>query len=160
MRVSSDPIRRLTGHTRVYWAQRIQSLIQRGGKEQPMVWIKGRKGTRHRHSTGDPLWWFVRLTNEVSIAIDATLKRKRRDGNMVLASVVGLILLFWFFRVARAKAFDRHRPIVDRKQSLRAWQRWAGAMLAAITDESMDPQLFTQQWENPYLPGATDGVFR
>ena len=87
-------------------------------------------------------------------------KRGAYDGNMRMASVLGFVLVFWYLRTGRAKAFDPRRPVAHRKAALDQWRRFCLNLLNAMLDDSEDARIFPEQnWESPYSNHPTDGYF-
>ena len=87
-------------------------------------------------------------------------KRGAYDGNMRMASVLGFVLVFWYLRTHRAKAFDPRRPVAHRKAALDQWRRFCLSLLNAMLDDSEDARIFpSQKWESPHDPFPTDGAF-
>ena len=87
-------------------------------------------------------------------------KPKPFDGNMRIASTMGLILSAWYCRVQLAKTQDPNRPVKLRKEAHHKWCAWYQAQVIAMVDAQHDPDLFPgQEWESPFVPGARSGRF-
>lgn len=111
------------------------------------------------HSMTDVDQWIAKVTRRV--IREAGIKRhKDRDENMGLAAVLGMVLVAWYVRLHRAKAFDPNRPVELRKKALAQVNVYVGELVRVCFKDSMDPFAFPgQEFENPYVPNARDGKF-
>ena len=135
----------LTGHDQRYWFARVQALI---GKHTTR-----RKGARHGRT--DASAWMRDLTKEILASFP---KDGQYDGNMRLAVCGSLILAHWYARVHRAKMMDPRRPLA-RSEILERWIAVATEYGRIFLDESADPELLEQPWNNPFWPHRRGGKF-
>ena len=146
-KAAPDWLQALTGKAGPWWIDRVQTLI---GKHS-------RRTKDPKHDRTDPRKWLGDLTQEV---VRRAPKRGRYDENMRTACILAMVLSLWYTRVHRAKIYDPRRPVELRKQAYFTRQVFTEAMFHIMTDESQDPTYFPgQQWETPFHPYPTDGVF-
>lgn len=107
------------------------------------------------HPICDPRLWAHALVDEI------WRHRPQRygDENMWMAQVLALAAGTWAVRIQRAKSMDPRRPVGLRRGAYQHWLELAHAFAAVVADESRDPEMFTQPWESPWVPDATDGKF-
>ena len=87
-------------------------------------------------------------------------KKGAYDGNMRMASVLGFVLVHWYLRTHRAKAFDPRRPVAHRRVALDQWRRFCLCLTNAMLDDGEDARIFpSQRWESPNDPHTIDGFF-
>ena len=144
----------LTGADEVEWVKWIQAKIS-------ATWRPNPRDSKHPISLpGED--WIVPLVYEVDRRYKLqALKNKRQggDNNIGTAQVVAYILAVWSGRIARAKAMDPRRPIKLRRGAYQAWHEFIRWMMSGLISEELDPEMFDQPWESPYLPDAADGDF-
>lgn len=125
---------------------RIQTLIKK----------HSRKTRDPKHDSTDPQKWMAELTKDIM----KSGLMGQYDENMRTASIMAVVLTLWYTRVHRAKIYDPRRPVEVRKRAYFVRQSFRENMFRMMTDESKDPTLFPgQQWETPFHPYPTDGVF-
>jgi hypothetical protein len=140
-----------TGAPAGWWIAEIQATIQQTWKPNP-------DDPDHPIQESPARDWIGPLAELVEQAI-RDHGRLQGDENIAGAFVTALILTTWATRIARAKAFDPHRPIELRQLGYRHWMRMLAALQEATVDESRDQDFFDQPWESPFLADATDGGF-
>jgi hypothetical protein len=87
-------------------------------------------------------------------------KGKAYDENMYLAAAMGYVLVLWYTRIQRAKAYDPRRPIEIRKGAIDRIPHYLSSLVHDLLDDSIDAHtLAGQDFEPPYGRNATDGKF-
>ncbi len=138
-----------TGYGSVYWLDYVGQRIKKHSKP-----VKGSV-----HDTTDPEKWLKDLVHYFW-GIMKTKDWQVRDENLACAATLSMILCLWFSRCARAKSYDKRRPIKLRKKAQERLITYWKAMLECFVDESRDPLMFpSQEWESPYDPNATNGTY-
>ncbi len=136
-----------TSGDRTEWFLKIQELIEK--HSMPIT-----KGPNKGMTTTDPKW-IIELFAYVNASIEKTAKESH-DGNLTIASSLGLILMNWYLRIHRAKAFDPRRPETERRAAYEQWLSVVKAIQMMIIDERTDRYLMPgQAWENPFHPEIT-----
>ena len=136
------------------WLRLIQFLI---GKHSTPVRTRGKyKG----HASTDSVMWVAELAKVCEFYIRQRNRGKAYDGNMALASLMGLVLSAWYAQVHRAKGMDPNRPLTRRTVFVRL-ARFRSKLMVATTDERIMGAVWgrQQQWNFPYGRGAKGGKF-
>lgn len=104
--------------------------------------------------------WVGALGVIVDRYIRATRRGKAYDGNMAVASTMGLVLAAWYAQVHRAKAYDGNRPLRNRRAALRQRQRFMAMLAECTSSEAIMSRVWAaQKFEPPFGKGAKGGKF-
>lgn len=135
-----------TGKNASHWMKRIGTLVTKHSYK-----IKGGKGLEACHS--DRV--MADLAKEVFRAIKPNCN-SGTDENIYLAKVLGLILVLWSVRIARAKGYDPRRELSGRRSIITATMpKYAASVISCLVDQSMDAAWFPdQEWDDPCSPNA------
>lgn len=143
--MAGDLMKERTGLSIRSWINKVQKLIALN-----TVTPKGAT-----HGITNKVWIL-----ELLVKVKKTMPKKGEyDGNMWLASTIGAILIGWYLRVHRAKAYDPQRPVAHRRKALRQRMEFAQFINSLIIDESEDYLIFNQEWDVPFSKHAKDGKF-
>lgn len=84
----------------------------------------------------------------------------KMDGNIILSSLVGTILVLFACRITRAKSYDGRRPVEIRKKMMHSLCQTHHALFDIFVNESRD-HIFcpSQGWDPPFSPDAQDGEY-
>ncbi len=136
---------RATGHSDQHWVHAAQALINE--------YTDWDESTGHGDSETEA--WVVDLARDVVRSM-----RGGGDPNMGAAAALGLILVTWYARIQRAKAYDPNRPVKLRQRALEAHRDYVALVMDSVNDESRDHVYFAgQKWDPPFAPEAKDGEF-
>ena len=136
------------------WLQLIQTLIAKHSTK-PRV-----RGPYKGHSSTNSSAWIAELARICSTHIARRNRGKAYDGNMALASMLGLLLSAWYCQVHRAKGLDPARPL-QRRQVFRRLAQFRSQLAVATTDERIMGAVWGKQqaWNFPFGKGANGGNF-
>jgi len=137
-----------------YWMKRCEKLIE---KNSGPVYKSGKfKG----HSETDVLGWVIQLTREVDNYLQASAKNQKFDGNMALASYLGMVLVAWSVNVGRAKCYDENRPLKLRRMAYEKWYQYRTRMFQIMIDDMLIGEVWPdQKLRPPFGKGAKGGKF-
>lgn len=117
-------------------------------------------GKGHRRS--DPVLAIMAMAEIVQREIERKNRGRLYDGNMALASQLGLILCAWYANVHRAKSYDPNRPLRDRRIATAQRARFMAELAIALSDDSIMGDVWGQgqRWNFPFGRGAKGGDYR
>lgn len=136
------------------WLVEVQHLI--GKHSGPAIF-----GPNKAHSRTDSVAWISDLAKLVAAYVSDKNKGRYYDGNMALASTLGLILVAWYAQVHRAKSYDPRRALKARKAAAAQRTRFIAELAAVIADDSVMGEVWGKQqaWNFPFGRGAKGGRF-
>ena len=84
----------------------------------------------------------------------------KMDGNIICASLAGLIFTLWSCRIIRCKSYDGRRRVEDRRRMMHSLNRLHHMLLECMVNESRDHVYAPAQgWDPPFPPGALNGDY-
>lgn len=138
----------------IHWAQRIEQLI-------PTVSTPPRKSGKYKgHGSTNTLMWIDDLAREIQKDIHRCNKGIGYDENMALASHLGAALFLWYSLVHRAKSYDPHRPIKNRKEAYDQRTKKILELFVLVNDDWAMTEVFRDQfYDLPHSRFASNGDF-
>ncbi len=122
---------------------------------------KALSGPAKGHSETETLKWVWDLAIKMQAEIQRRNVGRTYDGNMAMASQLGLVLVAWYAHVHHAKTLDPDRPLAARKAAAQQRTRFLAELAAVLADDSVMGEVWGngQQWNFPYGKGAKGGKF-
>lgn len=142
----------------VEWLRIVELLVAEHSSKRAHVLIKKGKYKGY-HKTTRTLAWVYELARMVHNYITLRNKGRTYDGNMAVASLLGLILCTWYAQLQRAKGMDPNRPL-SRKVVFTRLTQWRELLFSSVTDERIMVKVWDgQQWNLPFGNGAVGGGY-